>query len=137
MCASCDQMRLFQEARDLRQCSECNSLNVHWILFDEIEKVIPDQSCDEAFDIAGQTELGGIYFCFDCKEMFGFFPTGKHEGPENFRSYWWDLPLKEKHQVMKEPYVFERFFNILSTGEQKKLMNYLLTGSVRVSKTSP
>lgn len=137
MCDSCEQLRLFHEARYLRQCENCNSINVHWVLFDEIEKVIADEFCDEAYDIADQTELGGIYFCFDCHEMFGFFPTGTSEGPQNFVSYWWRLPLKEKHQVMKEPYVFERFFDVLSAGEQKKLMNYVLSGSIRGSRTSP
>lgn len=138
MCQSCEFLRRSSEERELRQCEECNSLHVHWILLDEIEKIIPDEFVEQAFDIQSQTELDGIYFCFDCKAIFGFFPRGHCLGPIRFQEFFWfEASVKEKNALIKEPYVYQNHFDVLPENWQRKCLNYLLTGSLRVSRTSP
>lgn len=123
---------------ELLQCSNCNSLNIKYVPDKKIENLLPEKLHEQALDIMDQTDMNGVYFCFDCQALFGFFSTGTPLGPIPFKEYFqFETGLREKNKLIKEPWVQKNHFEDLSDTWQKACLKYIVTGSLRAPRTSP
>jgi hypothetical protein len=123
---------------ELLQCQDCNSLNIKRVRENEIENEIPERYTEEAYDVMGQTDLDYIYYCFDCHTVHAFFSTGTELGPHTFKAHFhFETTLKEKNQLIKEPWVQKNHLEDLSDTWQKACLKYIVTGSLRAPRTSP